>query len=207
MIAMVQGDRSSTSLSEDKALRDAGQQRVFPPRVTPTLRLVAGRELGRNWLGGVDTPEQLVGLGGIGLGVGNALAHATSPHEVPRVEERFDGPTGLVDAFIKTSQRWLLNVNQQATLLGYKNNETGALSILFGRMRIPSQDVRDRITYLLGISITLGRLFGEDPNKELAWLRSPRKVFEKKSAIDLLLTGSMANLLLVWSYVRTELDR
>ncbi len=69
--------------------------------------------------------------------------------------------SGLIEAFIKTCQRWRLNRQQQIVLLGYAGNDFLGAEFLAGRYVNAPQDVRDRASCLLGISIGLGAIFNE----------------------------------------------
>src|SRR5947209_992001 len=73
---------------------------------------------------------------------------------------------GLMDAFVKTCQRWRLSEQEQIILLGYRENEFLGAKLLNGRFLHPPQDVRDRAAYILSISVGLGAVFDESINAE-----------------------------------------
>lgn len=111
---------------------------------------------------------------------------------------------GIIDAFIKTCQRWKLAKEQQITLLGYLENPTFGDSVLQGLIFPGSQDITDRIGYILDISLGLGTLFNDLVSDELAWLNTIREDMNNKSALNLMLMGHMSNLMTVADRVRRE---
>jgi hypothetical protein len=112
-------------------------------------------------------------------------------------------PQGMFDAFIKTCQRWRLSEQGQATLLGYKDQKF--LGQLLLRQWLPprTQDVRDRIGYVLAISLGLGTLFNEDAEAELRWLNTEHPLL-KTPPLHFMLRGHMFNLINVAEIVRAE---
>lgn len=104
---------------------------------------------------------------------------------------------GLIDAFIKTCQRWSLNDKEQITLLGYADNEFLGSQLLEGRWLRPSQDVKDRAGYVLGISVGLGALFDESVEAEVSWLNTPHPKLRGVPPLALMLGGRMASLMTV----------
>jgi hypothetical protein len=75
---------------------------------------------------------------------------------------------------------------------------------LEGNVLSPPQDVRDRATYILTISIGLGALFDDAEDAELAWLNAPRDDLNGRSPLAYVLEGRMANLLEVALMVNRE---
>jgi hypothetical protein len=113
-------------------------------------------------------------------------------------------PPGVMDAFVKTCQRWRLNETQQMVLLGYTSEGLFFNQLMNGRLSNLPQDVKDRIGYVLGISIGLGSLFNESDVAELAWLNQNRPRFGNSSALDFMFRGRMANLIAVSAAVMEE---
>jgi hypothetical protein len=111
---------------------------------------------------------------------------------------------GLVDAFVKTCQRWHLSPSDQIALLGYNGSEFLGRQLLEGRLLALPQDARDRVAYVLGISLGLGAMFNDSEEAELFWLRQLRPVLGGRSAIDFMLEGSMANLTVIAQMVAAE---
>ena len=96
---------------------------------------------------------------------------------------------------------WKLTTGEAIILLGFDEKETKyALDILNGRSELKGRDIRDRVACLFRIRKTLSALF-QDENVENAWLREKRGDLNGQRPMDLLLAGSMANMLLVADYV------
>lgn len=135
-------------------------------------------------------------FGSVGLAPGLALnLPPTQPAAVR---------SGVLEAFLKTCQRWHLSLEQQVILLGYKGSEFFGLQFLEGRVLAPPQDVRERAGYILAISIGLGSLFDKSERAELAWLNAPRKALNGRSALAYMLEGRMANLMDIAAMVDHE---
>jgi hypothetical protein len=112
--------------------------------------------------------------------------------------------SGTIDAFVKTCQRWHLSPAQQIILLGYKGSEFFGLQILDGLILSPPQDVRDRVGYVLAISVGLGFMFDDSERDELGWLHTPRQAFNGNSSLAHMLKGRMENLMDVATMVAHE---
>jgi hypothetical protein len=113
-------------------------------------------------------------------------------------------PHGLIEAFVKTCQRWRLNERDQSVLLGYGTNPPFAREITSGRYRELPQDVRDRVGYIVGISVGLGTVFDEAVRAELDWLRRPHPKLANRSPLSVMLMGHMAQLITVSDLVAEE---
>lgn len=138
-------------------------------------------------------------LGSEQFSIGDRSAGSVHP-----VEQRVAQRSGIVDAFIKTCQRWGLNEDQQVILLGYFGNEFFARRILEGGwLRVP-QDVRDRIGYVLGISVGLGALYNENAQAEVTWLGRNHPKLDGVSPLALMLQGRMVALMTVAHLVAEE---
>ena len=73
-------------------------------------------------------------------------------------------------------------------------------NLLNGHVALAGRDVKDRIACLLHIRSTLSALFRcEEVENE--WLREPHAMLDDQVPMQLLLEGSMENLLLVKEYV------
>ena len=106
-------------------------------------------------------------------------------------------PVLLVTRIFET---WNLGKREQCILLGLDASEHSLVhDILSGKSAICRRDFRDRIAYLIQIRSTLFALFRDD-NVENEWLRETHILLENRAPMDLLLEGSMANLLLVKEY-------
>ena len=110
----------------------------------------------------------------------------------------------IVDAFAKTCERWGLNCSEQLVLLGYQADHVVGQQVLAGGIAPTSQDVRDRVGYVVGISLGLGALFGDIIDAEIDWLRHPRKWLDGVSPLEHMLEGHIANLIVVAEMVKHE---
>lgn len=134
------------------------------------------------------------------LGSTAPVAQLPSGHRGPRpLRERLEpsAPRGMVDAFVKTCQRWRLDSDDQLTLLGYQVGDFVGRQVLVGRMMPASRDVRDRVGYVVGISLGLSALFGDSLDAENLWLRTDRCELRGQSPLDHMLEGRMINLIKV----------
>lgn len=111
---------------------------------------------------------------------------------------------GIVDAFVKTCQRWGLAEPQQIILLGYGTNPFLGHEILNGRWLSPPQDVKDRVGFVLGISLGLGSVFDESVQAELAWLNKRHARLGTQTPLEFMLQGRMVNLATVAGLVAEE---
>jgi hypothetical protein len=143
-----------------------------------------------------DTPAFPTGTDSIFVRATLAPASGNQPLQVLR--------KGAIQAFVKTCERWKLATKDQIVLLGYGTNHTTGANILNGRVLSPSQDVRDRTGYVLGISLGLGAVFDESAEVELAWLRKPHPKLGKVAPLTYMLEGRMANLIAVADLVAEE---
>jgi hypothetical protein len=138
------------------------------------------------------------------FGVGGALGLRPVPSHVTLHAQLAPSYKGLVDAFAKTCQRWHLSAAEQVILLGYKGSEFLGQQLLDGLFFELSQDARDRVGYILGISLGLGALFDEHEEAELSWLMAPRDALSGQSALNFMLEGRMVNLMIVADMIARE---
>jgi len=153
--------------------------------------------------GTLDQSEMLARTRG-DFGVGGALGLRPAPSHITRPTQLAPSYKGLVDAFAKTCQRWHLSAAEQVILLGCKGSEFLGQQLLEGLFLELSQDARDRVGYVLGISLGLGALFDEHEAAELTWLMAPRDTLSGQSALNFMLEGHMVNLLIVADMVARE---
>ncbi|MCC6736654.1 MAG: DUF2384 domain-containing protein [Bauldia sp.] len=73
-----------------------------------------------------------------------------------------------------------------------------------GRAAMLGQDAKDRVTYVLAISLAIARVLRDGEAAERGWLRSARTSFEGKSALQLMLSGRMEDLLRVRQMAKDE---
>jgi hypothetical protein len=121
----------------------------------------------------------------------------------PESNENVKVRKGVIDGFVRTSERWRLKQPQQIVLLGYPGNELAGLPILQGRVR-PSQDVMDRIGYVLGISIGLGALFNNSIPNEVDWLNQPQHSLGGAAPMEIMMSGKMLDMIRIFALVSRE---
>lgn len=103
--------------------------------------------------------------------------------------------TGPVRFVAELCSRWRLGAEQAAVLLGFEKTDVAHVeAILSGRVTLRGRDAKDRIASLLHIKSQLSSLFREE-EAENKWLRSKLEELKGKAPIELLLEGSMQNLL------------
>lgn len=108
--------------------------------------------------------------------------------------------SGPIQFFLKLLELWELNSEDKCKLLGYELADIQHVDqVLSGQLPI-SRDLKDRITNLLVIRKRLSGLF-RDTNTENEWLRERHVELGNKSPIELILSGSMENLLLIKEFV------
>jgi Protein of unknown function (DUF2384) len=121
----------------------------------------------------------------------------------PAVRPRI-APRGIMEAFVKTCQRWRLNEHEQAVLLGYGTNPPLAREMMVGRYRDLPQDVQDRVSYVVGVSVGLGAVFDEAVQAEVDWLHRPHPKLANRAPLSVMLMGHIAQLITVSDLVAEE---
>ena len=112
-----------------------------------------------------------------------------------------DVPTGPIQLFARILKTWHLNEEQANILLGLDPSDKDYLAdVLSGRAALRGRDANDRLACLIQIRMALFAWL-KDEAVEYDWLREPRVTLDDKKPMDLLLEGSMENLLLVKEYV------
>ena len=107
----------------------------------------------------------------------------------------------------KLLDAWKLGSSDAIVLLGMDPDDRScAEDILNGRAILKGRDARDRIAYLYRIRKILSALF-RDEEVENQWLREPHAMLNERSPMDLMLDGSMEDLLLVREYVEAAAGR
>ena len=131
-----------------------------------------------------------------------AIAHELEDTTRPRV--RLAGPVQFI---LKLLETWKLERDKAAVLLGFEESDGDRVErILSGSEPLSGRDTKDRVVHLLHVRKTLSALF-RNREVENEWLREPRSLLSEQSPMDLLLEGSMENLLLVREYVETMAGR
>lgn len=109
--------------------------------------------------------------------------------------------TGPIQFLVKLLKTWNLSRADAIPLLGLEETERAyAENLLTGRARLRGRDLKHRIACLFRIRKTLYALF-RDEKVENDWLREPHDALDGQRPMDVMLEGSMENLLLVKEYV------
>ena len=112
-----------------------------------------------------------------------------------------DVPTGPIQLFIRILKTWHLNEEQAIILLGLDPSDKDYLAdVLAGRAALKGRDANDRLACLIQIRMALFAWL-RDEAVEYDWLQEPQVALDDKMPMELLLEGSMENLLLVKEYV------
>ena len=122
-----------------------------------------------------------------------------SPSAAPAsVAPRLTGPIQLLNKILET---WQLDKVDAVPLLGLEPSDQGyAAEVLAGRTALRGRDAKDRLAYLIQMRMTLSAWF-RDEAVENEWLREPQNPLDGEVPMDLLLEGSMENLLIVKEYI------
>ena len=115
-----------------------------------------------------------------------------------------DRSRGILDAFLNTCDRWRLEEGDRAVLLGVSRSRSLAEAVLADYDALATRDAEDRAGFVVGISIGLGALFGDDEESERIWLNNPRPQLGDMTPLGYMLEGSMIALLAVSEMVRRE---
>ena len=117
------------------------------------------------------------------------------------VELKVDVLSGPVQFFLKLMELWHLDSEDACKLLGYELADIKYVEqVLSGELPLRGRDPKDRIANLVVIRKRLDGLF-KDVDVENEWLREKQTDIGNKSPMELLLSGSMENLLLVKQFV------
>ena len=109
--------------------------------------------------------------------------------------------TGPIQFLVKLLKTWNLSRADVIPLLGLEETERAyAKDLLAGRALLRGRDLKHRIACLFRIRKTLHALF-RDEKVENDWLREPHDALDGQKPMDVMLEGSMENLLLVKEYV------
>jgi len=134
-------------------------------------------------------------------GFTNLLRHPTAENNPRATTAPRLGPTE--ELFSKLLNFWQLDQRAGAILLGYGPQGISRIDpILNGVTYLTTRDEKDRIAELFRIRKLLRALF-RDRDTENSWLREPNKALENRAPLDLLLEGSMENVLRVRQFVET----
>jgi uncharacterized protein (DUF2384 family) len=106
-----------------------------------------------------------------------------------------------LDFFFKLAEIWDLSTEQQIKLLGSPGRST------YFRWRKDGGDVSadtlERISHLGSVYKALGILL-DSPEAAVRWIRRPNRFFEGASALDIMLTGNLSDIIRVRQYVDAQ---
>ena len=139
-----------------------------------------------------------------GAGSGGAITLEGESAERSPYRGRITGPVKFINQLLDV---WHLNADLACTLLGFEPSDSAYVNdVLRGYATLRGRDAKDRIAYLFQIRTSLAALF-RDESVENEWLREPQDILNGEAPMDLLLEGSMENLLLVKEYVELVAGR
>lgn len=112
-------------------------------------------------------------------------------------------PAALRTTF-NIAQAWGLSARETRTLLGSPPEST-FYKWKAGKVGVVSRDLLERVSYLLGIYKALQVLIPA-PDAADAWIKRPNDapLFNGRSALDLMLSGNVADLYLVRQYLDAQ---
>lgn len=117
------------------------------------------------------------------------------------VQPRVGHLSGHAQFFLKLMEFWRLDIEDACKLLGYELTDIKYVEqVLSGELPLRGRDPKDRIANLVVIRKRLDGLF-KNVDVENEWLREKQTDIGNKSPMELLLSGSMENLLLVKQFV------
>lgn len=120
-------------------------------------------------------------------------------------KEHIDGtnpanPSPL-DVFFKLAEIWDLTTEQQVKLLGSPGRST------YFRWRKDGGDVSadtlERISHLGSVYKALSILL-DSPEAAISWIRRPNRFFDGASALDIMLSGNLSDIIRVRQYVDAQ---
>lgn len=130
----------------------------------------------------------------------NLIRCTVRTHHKPRL-------TGPIQFVIKLLKTWHLSRADAILLLGFEEiDQSYVEDLLNGHAMLRGRDLKYRIAYLFRIRKTLYSLF-RDEEVENDWLREPHEALDGQNPMDIMLKGSMENLLLVKEYVAAAAGR
>ena len=111
--------------------------------------------------------------------------------------------TGPIQFILKLLDCWKLNQEDAIKLLGFEDTESEfVFKVLEGNEILRGRDAKDRLLHLFSMRKSLHGIF-RDLDVENDWLREPQSLLDGQAPMDLLLGGSMEDILLVREYVDT----
>ena len=180
-----------SSPSQRKGAR--GSAALYARGRVSAVSLLPGRSTGLFWKSYSGWPRDIVRTMD-----GNALVYVgeSSFREAVSSSTKLTGPIQFLAELLAT---WRLEPESAALLLGQEPSyDVGKL--LRGDAQLSGRDVKDRIACLFRIRKNLSSLF-RDKDTENAWLREQHNPLGGQTPVEMLLEGSMEDMLTVKEYV------
>jgi hypothetical protein len=112
---------------------------------------------------------------------------------------------GRIKGFQRLMEKWGFSRKDAAEILGFENE--GLIGELYaGIEKVQQRDVRDRLKLFLSLAVDLDGLYEED-QVIIEWFDQPKKLLRGKTPRQLLVEGSMENLLRVRQLIQYEANR
>lgn len=109
--------------------------------------------------------------------------------------------TGPIQFILRLLDCWKLERTDAINLLGFEETESEfVFEVLEGNESLRGRDAKDRLSHLLSIRTSLHGFF-RDLETENDWLRETQPLLDGQTPMNLLLGGSMEDILLVREYV------
>ena len=125
------------------------------------------------------------------------------PEIQPKISTKnLSGPA--LRSFLRITELWNLNVDEQMTLLGLRSRSTYFKWKKDSEIQLP-KDTLERISYILGIYKALQILLPDEQAAD-AWVRQPNSatIFGGQSALSRMLSGQVADLYVVRKYLDAQ---
>lgn len=171
----------------------------------PGLRQEAGERFGWEMFGPLNIPQTEYVREPAGLTRKQGYVEFVQIHGAPVVQAAVrPRASGAREEFFRTLlEHWGLTPNDGAVLIGYGRTGLARLwRVLVGLATFESRDEHDRVLELFTIRKILTSLF-RNREYERDWLREPKAELGGRSPMDLLLEGSLFNLLRVRQFLET----
>ena len=126
------------------------------------------------------------------------------PLPEPTKNQRLTGPIQFILGLLNC---WKLDRKDAVCLLGFEETQAEIVSeMIAGNVELRGRDAKERLLHLLSIRESLHYFF-QNLETENDWLREPQPLLDGQTPVNLLLEGSMGNILLVREYVDSMVGR
>lgn len=158
----------------------------------------------------VNKPERFPDNAEVGMGSASELQERARRDDFAylirkAVTGTIVAPAGRIKGFRRLMEKWGFSRKDAAEILGFENE--GLIGELYaGIEKVQQRDVRDRLKLFLSLAVDLDGLYDDD-HVIKQWLDQPKKLLRGKSPRELLVEGSIENLLRVRQFVQHEANR